>query len=164
MRTGQFVLIVEAAAGLSNQPPGKSLQPGADARPDLQIESNRDMGNGSLTVCDVGPASSGGGGVPGVAPPSFDSDPMITDALNDFACRFQQFSAAAPCTFIDASGDPKLITAGASVQFCDFVATTAVFPTGDSLVTARLRDVRGNTGPPAQIVVRVATPTPTLTP
>ena len=102
--------------------------------------------------------------MPGIDPPSFDSDPSITDALDDFACRFQQFSSTAACTYLDASGDPRLVTAGASVQFCDFVATTAVFPTGESVVTARLRDVVGNTGPPTQIVVRVATRTPTPLP
>jgi hypothetical protein len=164
MRTGQFVIVVEGAAGLSKQPPGKSLQPGDDARADLQIESARNMGNGSLAVCDTGPAAFGGGGVPGINPPDFQYDPMITDALDDFACRFQQFSAQSPCTFTDASGEPRLINLGATVQFCDFVAATALFPSGDSLVTVRLRDVAGNTGPAAQIVVRVATPTPTPKP
>ena len=84
---------------------------------------------------------------------------MVTAGLTDFACRFEQFSQSSPCTFIDATGDPKLIS-DATIQFCDFVATTALFPPGDSILTTRLRDTLGNVGPTAQIVVRVATPTP----
>lgn len=162
MRAGQVVIVVEGAPGLSNQKIGTSLQPGDDGRPDLQIESSRNMGNGSTTVCDTGPASSGGGGIPGVAPPSFQVDaPPITDALNDFACRFQSYTASSACTFTDASGEPKIVTPGATAQFCDFMAKTTEFPPGDSLLTVRLRDIAGNTGPTAQIVVRVATATPT---
>lgn len=162
MRAGQFVIVVEGAPGLSHQKAGTSLQPGDDARPDLQIESTTNMGNGSTTVCDTGPVSSGGGGIPGVAPPSFqDNVASITDALNDLACRFQSYTASAACTFTDASGEPRFVTPGATVQFCDFMAKTTEFPPGDSLVTVRLRDIAGNTGPTAQIVVRVATPTPT---
>jgi hypothetical protein len=165
MRSGQVVIVVEGAPGSSAAQPGKSVQPtGDDNRPDLQIESARSMGNGSFAVCDTGPASSGGGGIPGITPPSFQADSaMITNALTDFACRFQQFNAGAPCTFVDASGEAKLVTGNATIQFCDFIATTALFPPGDSLVTVRLRDTLANVGPTAQVVVRVATPTPTPT-
>ena len=87
--------------------------------------------------------------------------PDGSDALNDFACRFDpQASAATPCTILDASRDPHLINQSATVQFCDFVGKTAVFPPGDSILSVTLRDLAGNTGPTAQIVVRVATPTP----
>jgi len=162
MRSGQFVIVVEGAPGLSHQKVGTSLQPGADQRPDLQIESSRNMGNGSATVCDTGPVSSGGGGIPGINPPNFQpNDDAVSDALSDLACRFQPFTASAACTFTDASGDPKIITASATAQFCDFMAITTLFPPGDSLLTVRLRDIAGNTGPTAQVVVRVATPTPT---
>jgi hypothetical protein len=161
MRSGQFVIVVEGAPGLSNQKAGTSLEPGVDLLPDLQIESTSEMGNGSAAVCDTGPTSAGGGGVPGINPPRFlPDDVAVSDALVDFACRFQSFTAAAACTFTDASGEPKIITPGATVQFCDFMARTTVLPPGDSLLTVRLRDVAGNTGPTAQIVVRVATPTP----
>jgi len=165
MRSGQFVIVVEGAPGLSTQKVGTSLQPGADQRPDLQIESSQNLGNGSTTVCDTGPTSLGGGGIPGVDPPSFQADAsFVTDALNDFACRFQAYTASSPCTYTDASGDPSTITPGTTAQFCDFMAETTILPPGDSILTVRLRDVAGNTGPPAQIVVRVGTPAATPVP
>ena len=165
MRTGQFVIVVEGAPGLSTQRVGTSLEPGADDRPDLQIESSRPMGNGSVAVCDTGPISSGGGGIPGINPPSFQpGNSAIADTLSDFACRFQQFPPSSPCTFTDASGDPRVIKPGTTAQFCDFMAKTEVFPPGDSLLTVRLRDIAGNTGPAVQVVIRVASPTPTKTP
>lgn len=115
------------------------------------------MGNGSATVCDTG-APPMGGGIPGVKP-NFDEQ-MITDALNDFGCRFQVFTAGSACTLTDASGLEKPISPLASFQFCDPVSAIAAFPVGDSIVTVQLRDTAGHLGPPVQIVVRVATPTP----
>jgi hypothetical protein len=160
--SGELVIVVEAAPGLSGLPVSTSLIPGANGRPDLQIQNTRGMGNGSLTVCDTGPASSGGGGVPGIPSPSFTlGDPFITNALNDFACRFQAFQPGAPCTLLDASRDPKLINSSATAQFCDFVSPTAALPSGQSLLTVAVRDQSGQLGPTAQVVVRVASPTPT---
>jgi hypothetical protein len=161
-----FVIVVEAAPGLSAATAGTSLKPEPDSgRPDLQIQNNRDMGsNPTALVCDTGPASHGGGGIPGINPPSFsEQNQMISDALNDFACRFQAFSAAAPCTKTDATQDPKLLSPGAppsTVQFCDLVASVAAFPPGDSILTVKVRDVNGNLGPAKQIVIRVPTPKP----
>jgi len=161
-----FVLVVEAVPGFANATPGASLTPAPNTgRPDLQIESNRDMGsNPTAKVCDTGPASQGGGGIPGIDPPNFSPDnQMVTDAMNDFACRFQSFTATAPCTKIDATLDPKLLSPGAplsTVQFCDLVSSVAAFPPGDSIVTVKVRDVNGNLGPAKQIVIRVPTPNP----
>jgi hypothetical protein len=42
------------------------------------------------------------------------------------------------------------------VQFCALVDVSISFPPGDTLITARLRDVLGNVGTQRQIVVRVA--------
>jgi len=162
----QFVLVVEAIPGLSLANPAKSLTPIPPSnRSDLQIESNRSLGDNPTTmVCDKGPASQGGGGIPGIDPPSFDeNNQVISDTLNDFACRFQVFTASAPCTKVDATLEEKLLTPGApftTVQYCDLVTAVAAFPPGDSIVTVRARDVNGNTGPPKQMVIRVPTPTP----
>jgi hypothetical protein len=164
--SGQFVIVVEAKPGKSGLRVGTSLEPGIDGRPDLWIQNNRDLGNGSTRVCDTGPASQGGGGVPGVVPPRFDiDDAFVTDALNDFACRFDpSISSANPCTILDPSREPRLVDPQSTAQFCDFVAATAAFPVGANILTVTVRDVGGNTGPTAQIVVEVATPTPTATP
>jgi len=168
-RNGQFVIVVEGVTGDSGQPAGTSLDGiPPDDRPDIWIESTSNQGDGSLAVCDTGPPppQGNGGGVPGVPTPDFSDDgdadqTFITDALNDFACRFDPFVAAnSPCTIKDPSREPKLIVPTATVQFCDFVASTAIFPPGDSILTVKLRDTVGNLGPTAQIVVRVATPTP----
>jgi hypothetical protein len=164
----QGVIVVEGATGASGFPASGSLMPGSDGRPDLQIESTEDLGNGSTAVCDTGPPppSGNGGGIPGIPTPYFGPDPgptpFITNALNDFACRFQVFSSGAPCTKIDDSGIEKTVSPDAAIQFCDPVASTATFPidTEGTILTVRLRDTVGNTGPTAQIVVRVVTPTP----
>ncbi|HXQ22514.1 MAG TPA: hypothetical protein VN812_12630, partial [Candidatus Acidoferrales bacterium] len=42
-----------------------------------------------------------------------------------------------------------------TVQFCAFIGTLLEFQPGDTIVTARLRDSGGNTGPLAQIVIRI---------
>ncbi len=151
---GQFIIVVEAVPGFSGAAAGMSLSAVAPSgRPDLQIENNRDMGNGSLAVCDAAQ----NGGVPGVPTPDFSpGSQFITDALNDFACRFDpDISASAPCTILDTTGLYETITPNPSVQFCDIVQSNASFPSGDSILTLRLRDVLGNLGPPAQILVRV---------
>lgn len=150
-------MLIEGKPGADGEDVGRSLIAGADGRPDLHIQANRDLGNGSPAVCD-----NAEGGVPGIDPPSFSSeDQVITDALLDFACRFQALSANDPCTLIDASGEHKKIHPQASTQFCLLSSGTATFPVGDTVVTVSLRDVSGELGPPTQIVVRVATATPT---
>jgi hypothetical protein len=152
---GQFVIVVEGVPGFSGAAAGTSLgDPSAMSRPDLQIENSRDMGNGSLAVCDA----TQNGGVPGVPTPDFSlGSQSITAALNDFACRFDPgISADAPCTLLDTTRVPGTITTPKpSVQFCDLVQSNALFLSGDSILTVRLRDVQGNLGPPAQIVVHV---------
>lgn len=169
-----FVIVVEAAPGLSGALPGRSLTPVPPSnRSDLQIESTSDLGaNPTTKVCDTGPAppAGEGGGIPGINPPNFAEDnQMITDALNDFGCRFGVFNvgsgstATGPCTKVDATQDAQLVTRGAppgTVQFCDQVASVAAFPPGDSIVTVKVRDANGNLGPGKQIVIRVATPKP----
>lgn len=92
----------------------------------------------------------------------FDADDVaVTDGLNDFACRFEAMvSISNPCTILDATRDPRPVSSASTAQFCDVVAATSAFPVGDTILTLTLRDQVGNTGPTAQIVVRVATPTP----
>lgn len=134
---------------------------GPSNRADLQIQNTMAMGNGSPTVCDVGPPSAGGGGIPGINPPNFDPfNQTVTNALNDFACRFEFHSPASACTQTDVTGESRTISPFAAVQFCNVLAVTELLHPGDNVLSVKLRDIGGNLGPTAQIVVRVATPTP----
>ena len=160
---GRFLLVVEAKPGSSGAKVGSNLKVDPSAqRPDLQIENAQNMGGGSTAVCDIGP---GGGGIPGISPADFGSSQSISDALADFACRFEfQNLPASPCT-LDSNGNfSTLGPLTPTAQFCDLVSATAAFPQGDSLLTVQVADVAGNLGPTAQIVVRVVTPTPPPTP
>lgn len=163
-KSGQFILVLEGKPGLNGQPVGQRTAAfGPDELPAVQVQNSSALGNGSLTVCDTGPPNEGGGGIPAVSPVSYDTDdPFIAGAIQDFGCRFQAFSPSAACTIVDPSRETRTIDPTASMQFCDIVAATAVFPPGDNVVTGRLADVDGATGPTKQIVVRVATPTPPL--
>jgi cysteine-rich repeat protein len=149
-----FSIVVEGRPGSSGLPVGITLTPGGSAtRPDLQIESTRALGNGSAAVCDAGL----GGGVPGVAPLNFGPGQSITDALQDFACRFESFQPGAPCTK-DRFGNSATVSPDATVQFCHVLAQTEALPVGDSILGVQLRDVGGNLGSVVEIVVRVTAP------
>ena len=158
----RFLVVVEAKPGRSGAKVGSKLQVDPSAqRPDLQIESTHDLGAGSTVVCDVG---LGAGGIPGVSPPDFGPSRFISDALADFACRFEFHLPASACT-LNSNGITSTIGPDTpTAQFCDQVSATAAFPKGDSLLTVQVADVAGNIGPTAQIVVRVVTPTPLPTP
>lgn len=160
-----FLIVAEARAGANSSPPGNTLlnsnpiDPGA--RPDLQIQADRALGNGSAEVCDkvmTGPDSPPGGGVPGIDPESFDpSSQMVADALNDFACRFKYEGASSNSCALSAAGNPRFVSTQSTDQFCsDPVVDFAYrFPVGDTTLTVRWRDLSGVLGPPARFVIRV---------
>ena len=127
------------------------------ARPDIQIEANRDLGNGRALVCDAGPLPNPFGGVPGIDPPNFDpTSQTIADALNDFGCRFDAHDASAPCT-LKSNDVPGFVAADTQQQFCTarVLGSELQFPQGDTLLTVQLRDTVGQLGNPAQLIVRV---------
>jgi len=161
-KSGQFILVLEGKPGINGLPVGQQTAVfGPDELPAVQVENSSPLGNGSVTVCDTGPPNEGGGGIPAISPASYDTgNPFVADAIRDFGCRFQAFSPGAACTLVDPSRESRTIDPTTSMQFCDIVAATAVFRPGDNIVTGRLADVNGATGPTKQIVVRVATPTP----
>ena len=159
---GRVLLVVEARPGTSGRPVGTTLLVDPTVqRPHLQIQNNRNMGNGSTAVCDIGPT---GGGIPGINPPDFGPGQFISNALADFACRFEYHPPASPCTLNSNGIEAMLGPVAPTAQFCNQVASTEAFPQGDSVVTAQVVDTAGNIGPTAQIVVRVVTPTPAPTP
>jgi hypothetical protein len=157
-----MILVVEATAGSSGRPPGvntlNSDPTDPSVRPDLQLEANRNLGNGSAAICDVGPAPDQPiGGVPGIDPPSFDpGSQMIADALNDFGCRFDVHTPLDPCT-LNSHDNAQFVASDTSVQLCTIgvVGHELELPTGDTLLTVQWRDTGGNLSLPRQIIVRV---------
>ncbi len=154
--------VIEARRGTSGQPVGAVLLPPTPTdRPSVWIESDRDLGcNPTAAVeCRV-PGSIGG--VPGINPPSFAPGQTITDALTDYACRFEPpfFSSQGSCTYIDPTGMSSFVNPNTQVQFCTAATLGIAFPLGDSHLSVQLLDSVGNPGPTAQMVVRVVTPTP----
>jgi hypothetical protein len=164
-----FSLVVEARRGSSRCgqtqqacPAGQSSFAPGDA-PDLQVQVTRPLGDGSDTVCDDG---SGDppifGGVPGIDPPRLEEPGAIADALNDLGCRFidgagqrvARACAMQACVRFE-DGEYDCVDDTTEVQFCAPIPQPLAFPAGDTLVTARLRDVGGNLGPPARLIVRV---------
>lgn len=154
-----FSIVIEGRPGLSGGSVAVSSFSDPIA-PDLQVLTERPLGNGSATVCDVTPPDMAGG-IPATNPPLFSDDQGVVDRMNDLGCRF-----------IDGTGEPRGRKCGdgcirfetgdfgcgapdATLQFCNLVARPMEFPPGDTRLTARLRDIRGNFGPPAQIIVRI---------
>jgi len=158
-----FTLVVEARPGVNRRPiDGNTFAPGGV--PGLQIQATRPLGNGSTAVCDN--AEPVFGGVPGIDPPRLEDPASIADPLNDLGCRFIDgggVTAARTCGDgcvrfdtgeLGCAGDP---TGGSGIsQFCGQITGALEFPDGDTLVTARVQDVTGNPGAPAQLIVRVA--------
>jgi len=168
-RRSQFFIVVEARYGGPGAPVGACTFncDGSDAGllPDLQIESSRDLGDGSLTVCDD---SDPFGGVPRVDPPDFSATQAVANAVNDFACRFRDAQGAYSgrngndaCTAPDRCSGPNpfcFVDPRSTIQFCGEIYDAISFPSGDTVLTARVRDVAGLVSELASIVVRVRTP------
>jgi hypothetical protein len=160
-----FSIVVEARRGAAN---GNVATAAFDefGSPDLQIQVNRPLGNGSALVCDDGHVQFEIGGVPAINPPSFTDNQSTSDRLNDLGCRFlngagQPIGRACNEKFACIrfqDGRFGCVSAQAQRQFCGQISQNLEFPDGDTLVTARVRDVAGNPGPQAQIIIRVVHP------
>lgn len=161
-----FMIVVEAKPGASGEDVGRRtfahVANDPSVRPDLEIEADRDLGDGSPAVCDRRRPQIGG--VPGVKPPSFAETQRISDALNDFACRFETFIESESSCTVDAGGDYAFIKKDTTTQFCMIVARAYGFPVGETVVTVRLRDTAGNPGPAKRMRIRrPAEPAPRTT-
>lgn len=161
-----FVIVVEARRGTSNAAVARvtfDYDPeDPDLRPDLQIQSDQDLGDGNPEVCDhLSPTF---GGIPGVAPPSFEPGREISDVLNDFGCLFVDGTGAPlgrnrnESCVLKSDGQYDFVNLNAEVQFCAQIPVPVRFPVGDVILTAQVRDTQGVTGPVRQIVVRVGGP------
>jgi hypothetical protein len=161
-----FQLVVEGRAGSSGFAPGLATFHSAPhdptQRPDIQMESNRALGDGSRAVCE--------GGVPAVNPPDFSTTQLVADALNDLGCHFAVATAPDSACTVDHFGNYDFIGSGTQVQFCLTVSASLAFPLGDTLLTVQLRDKAGNIGLRQQMLVQIGpgpmppTFTPTSTP
>ena len=151
-----FTLVVEAKPGLSGLEPARRLMAyeagNPKSRPDLEIESNRDMGDGSPAVCDQMKPEIGG--IPGIQPPSFAETQRISDAINDLSCRFETHVQPDDACTVEKNGDFAFMSKDSTTQYCMLVARAWGFPTGDTLLSVRVRDTQGNPGPVKQMRVR----------
>ena len=168
-----FILIVEGKPGISNLDTGRRVfayDPNdINARPDLEIETNRDLGDGSPAVCDRRRPDIGG--VPGINPPSFANTKKVAEVLNDLACRFETFIESSGACTMNKQGEFSFIKPESNIQFCMIVARAWNFPQGDTLISVRLRDKEGNPGPVKTMILRrsesvrpTRPPQPTRTP
>lgn len=152
-----FILVVEAKPGKSELEVARRIfayvPNDPTVRPDLQIESNRDLGNGSPAVCDRMKPNIGG--VPAINPTNFAETQKVSDALNDFACRFETFIESDSSCTMDKNGDYSFMEKKeTTTQFCMMVARAYGFPEGDTMLTVRLLDTAGNPGPAKQLRIR----------
>ena len=158
-----FSIVVEARPGASGVDSGQlAYDFGGTSFPDLQMLASRPLGNGSAAVCDR--TQPDAGGVPATDPPVFAGTAAVVGATNDLGCRFLDGNnnpfgrrgADNSCVQVPFdSGTFRFVGAASTIQFCGLVDSAFAFPTGDTLLTVRLRDLLGNLGEPSQIVVRV---------
>lgn len=157
-------IIVEGRPGESRAPVGLDAF-ADDGFPDLQLIVSRPLGDGSREVCDADPADpEHQGGVPA------SSNFANADPINDLGCRVNdgtgqprgRDASSEACTQTDAPGGFGFgfVDVATTVQFCLPIARAWSFPDGDTIVSARLRDLDGNVGFPAEIVVRITPPNP----
>ncbi len=90
---------------------------------------------------------------------SFAETQKVSDAINDFGCRFEIFNESESACTLDAHGDFAFINKDSTMQFCMMVARAYQFPVGETVLSVRVRDSEGNPGPVKQMrIVRPATP------
>lgn len=157
-----FSLIVEVRPGTTRALIGLQAASSDDETlPDFQMILSRPLGDGSATVCDADLPTPGG--VPAVVPLEFGPAPEIVHAINDLGCRTEDGTGLPmgrpnrPCTRIPPANDAAFVVPGGGhAQFCVPIARAWAFPEGDTIVAARVRDVRGTTGDVREMVIRIA--------
>jgi len=151
--SSDFLIVVEGARGTSNRDPGQNLVVVDDERPDVQVLFSNDLGDGSSTVCDKGPAPNPSGGVPGIDPAIFGPEAHVTQALQDVACRFSVHSTSAEACTRDGFGHFTYLGSGTRRQYCFAVSPNTMFVPGSTAIAVQLVDTQGNIGPVQEIVV-----------
>jgi hypothetical protein len=161
-----FLLVVEAKPGISNLAVGRKIYvfdpDDPKKRPDLEIQVSRPLGDGSKDICDARRPNIGG--IPAIEPPSFAETAEVSATLNDMSCRFEIFTASAESCTLGKYGDFSFVSKEADTQFCMVVARAWNFDYGDTLVSVRLRDEKGNPGPVSKFWLRRPKERPTPRP
>ena len=151
-----FILVVEAKPGSGGFEVGRRTfvhdPEDPTLRPDLEIQANRDLGDGSAAVCDRRRPELGG--VPKITPPTFAGGQAVADALNDFACRFETFMESEFSCTLNELGNYAFVDSETTNQFCVIIAKSFAFPVGTTEVRVRLNDVEGNPGPVSTLRIR----------
>ena len=143
-----FQLVVEGKPGIAGADVGRRLF-ASDAndpkkRPDLEVQVDRPLGDGSEVICDrMRPKI---GGVPAINPASFAETQKVADTLNDMGCRFEVFLESESSCTLGKNEDWQFLNDETKTQFCMTVAKAWNFPIGDTIITVRLRDTAGNFG------------------
>lgn len=144
-----FILVIEAKPGLGNSEVGRRtyahVEDDPTVRGDLEIISNRDLGDGSPEVCDRQRPTIGG--IPGIQPPSFDETQKISNAINDLACRFETFTESDFSCTMNERETYSFVDPETTTQFCLIIARAYGFPEGTTELSVRMRDINGNPGP-----------------
>jgi hypothetical protein len=161
-----FQIVVEGKPGASGADVGRRIfahsATDPTLRPDLEIQVDRPLGDGSEVVCDkLRPVI---GGVPAINPPSFNETQQVADTLNDLGCRFETFLESESSCTLGPNEDWSFRDSETKMQFCMTVARAWNFPIGDTLVSARLRDSAGNAGPVKRIRINRPKDAPTHKP
>jgi hypothetical protein len=157
-----FSLVVEARPGGTGAKLGNSTYNWSLANPtslpDLQIEASNDLGNPTAAVCDETGATAGG--VPAVTP--FDFSVAEAAAINDLSCRFKDGSGAPAgrgndyaCTRFPPTDQSHFVDPNSTIQYCGVVTDVLSFPSGDTVVAVRVRDVDSNLSAISKIIIHV---------
>lgn len=162
-----FTLVLEARRGPSQRPVGLNAFDEAGGEPDVQLLVSRPLGDGSPTVCALDLPQ--GDGVPAVDPPQFSGDAAVVAAINDLGCRVNDGTgtpsgrptSSSACTLSPDDFGYGFVSDDTEVQYCLPVARTWKFPSGDTIVAARVRDQGGHLSAVHEIVVRVRPGGPT---
>jgi hypothetical protein len=164
---GRGLVVIEGRRGPNNRNPGTSFpvtsftEDPPEERPSLQLETSRPLGVapkiGSTDVCDTGmpPPLGEGGGIPAINPPNFEDGQPITNALNDYACRFYFTNSSTDACSRNTNGVFAFLGSQTRVQYCFNTDLVTSFPVGDTILTLRILDTSGAPGPTSQIIVRV---------
>ena len=150
-RFGPDVADMEFGVPLASLPAGLSV---LESLPEGEIGWSSLPGGDVATIVHRG-AYPTLGGVPAVDPTDFSPVQPVSSALNDLSCRFHVYRETDFACTQDSSGNLVFSNSGSTLQFCTLVNGALTFPNGVTVLSARLRDTEGNTGPVVQIVVRI---------